>query len=150
MYRYQKFSLHDDTLLIRSTVHGQQKRGNTTTTFNAYAINEWCPRTPLASRWRAKLASGVFFSYLRSSYRIELLPSHRRHEEQQLQIVSLGCPSSPCWSRYCQGRLCLQKNHECRVCDYLVIGIDSFIERMVIISLAFKTIPLTHSPSKSC
>lgn len=60
MYRYRKVALSDNqTLLVRTTVHGQQKKGDAVTTVNAYAINEWCNRTPLANRWKAKLNSSV-------------------------------------------------------------------------------------------
>lgn len=60
MYRYRKVPLNDNqVLMVRTTVHGQQKKDNRISTFNAYAINEWCNRTPLANRWRAKLNSSV-------------------------------------------------------------------------------------------
>lgn len=60
LYRYRKVPLSDNqVLMVRTTVHGQQKKDTKVSTFNAYAINEWCSRTPLANRWRTKLNSSV-------------------------------------------------------------------------------------------
>ncbi|KAM7454772.1 hypothetical protein BLSTO_04470 [Blastocystis sp. subtype 1] len=56
MYRYRKFQLSDtQSVLVRTEVHGAQQRGGKAELFNAYAVNEWCPRTPLVNRWRSKM-----------------------------------------------------------------------------------------------
>lgn len=60
MYRYRKFTLSDgQVLLVRTEVHGVQTVREKPMLLNAYAVNEWCSRTPLTNRWRAKLASSV-------------------------------------------------------------------------------------------
>ena len=60
MYRYRKFQLSDtQSVLVRTEVHGAQQRGGKAELFNAYAVNEWCPRTPLANRWRRKMETSV-------------------------------------------------------------------------------------------
>ena len=65
LYRYKKFTFSNSgegagkTLLIRTSIHGIQKKGERETTFTNYAINEWCSRIPLANRWRNKIASSV-------------------------------------------------------------------------------------------
>lgn len=60
MYRYRKFTLSDgQVLLVRTEVHGVQKNREKPQLLNAYAVNEWCSRTPLTNRWRTKLATSV-------------------------------------------------------------------------------------------
>ena len=60
MYRYRKYQLSDtQSLLVRTEVHGAQHRNSRNCLFNAYAVNEWCPRTPPANRWRNKLEASV-------------------------------------------------------------------------------------------
>ncbi|CBK23546.2 uncharacterized protein [Blastocystis hominis] len=58
MYRYRKFTLSDgQVLLVRTEVHGVQTNREKPQLLNAYAVNEWCNRTPLTNRWRSKLAA---------------------------------------------------------------------------------------------
>lgn len=58
MYLYRKFALSGEKiLLVRTEVHG--KLSDSDSFFNAYAMNEWCPRTPLTNRWRARLGNSV-------------------------------------------------------------------------------------------
>lgn len=60
MYRYRKFTLSDgQVLLVRTEVHGVQTNREKPQLLNAYAVNEWCNRTPLTNRWRSKLAASV-------------------------------------------------------------------------------------------
>ena len=60
MYRYRKYQLNDEqTLLVRTEVHGYYNHNGKDELFNAYAVNEWCPRTPILNRWRNKLDSNV-------------------------------------------------------------------------------------------
>ena len=63
MYRYRKFTLSDGQVqLVRTEVHGVQTNREKPQLLNAYAVNEWCNRTPLTNRWRSKLAASVGMS----------------------------------------------------------------------------------------
>ena len=60
MYRYRKFTLDDDmTMMVRTEIHGKQERNGKTNLLQLYAINEWCDRTPIVNRWRARLPNSV-------------------------------------------------------------------------------------------
>ena len=88
MYRYRKFTLGDGSvMMVRTEVHGAQNRGGKKQLLQAYAINEWCDRTPLANRWRAKLVNFVGVGRV---YEAGWLPADGGHEEQPLPPVEVG------------------------------------------------------------